>query len=301
VPAWDTVRLHKNGERIEVSLSLSPILDAAGDVIGISAIGRDVRERRRLEAERDRLLEAERVARAAAEAAIKARDEFVAVVSHDLRNPLTALKGHIQMVRRRAARGEVPTAPQLVERLNTIESSIGSLSRQIDELYDATQLQAGRLLDVRPRPTDLVALTRECVARHEEISEAHHIRVETELTELVGNWDTARLERVLANLLSNAIKYTPGGDDILVHVERDDSAALVTITDHGLGVPAADLPHIFERYRRASNVGGQIAGSGLGLAGARDIVEQHGGTISVESVEGRGSTFAVRLPLAEQH
>jgi signal transduction histidine kinase len=136
------------------------------------------------------------------------------------------------------------------------------------------------------------------VDRQQHTSESHHLLFEPTVTELVGNWDATRLERVIANLLSNAIKYSPSGDDVLVEVSRDDSWAVVSVADHGLGIPAADLPHIFERFRRASNVAGQIAGSGLGLAGARDIVEQHVGTISVHSDEGRGSTFVVRLPLS---
>jgi PAS domain S-box-containing protein len=297
VPAWDTVRLHKDGHGVEVSLSLSPILDESGGVIGVSAIGRDVGERRRLEAERDRLLAAEQAARKQAEDAITARDEFIAVVSHDLRNPLAAIKGQIQMVRRRAARGDAPSAEQLVERLDTIQSSITALSAQLDELHDATRLQVGRPLDLRLRPTDLVALARESVRSQQHTSEAHPIRFESALAELVGNWDPDRLERVLANLLSNAIKYSPSGSEVLVQVSRDDGWALVAVTDWGLGIPRADLPHVFERFRRASNVGGKIAGSGLGLAGARDIVEQHGGSIGVTSEEGRGSTFVVRLPL----
>ena len=297
VPAWDTARLHKDGHPVEVSLSLSPILDEAGGVIGVSAIGRDVAERRRLEAERDHLLAAEHAAREAAEAAISARDDFVALVSHDLRNPLAALKGQIQMVRRRAARGEVPTPEQLVERLDTIQSSITALSAQLDELHDATRLQAGRALDLRRRPIDLVALARESVTSQQHTSEVHRLRFAPALPELVGYWDPERLERVLANLLSNAIKYSPSGGDVLVEVARDRSWAVLSVTDAGLGIPESDLPHVFERFRRASNVGGQIAGSGLGLAGARDIIEQHGGTISISSQENRGSTFLVRLPL----
>jgi signal transduction histidine kinase len=105
------------------------------------------------------------------------------------------------------------------------------------------------------------------------------------------------LERVLAHLLSNAIKYSPAGGQVLVEVAREQDCARLSVTDGGLGIPKADLPHVFERFRRASNVGGHIAGSGLGLAGARDIIEQHGGTISVSSQEHRGSTFVVGLPL----
>ncbi|HEY1298522.1 MAG TPA: PAS domain-containing protein [Chloroflexota bacterium] len=253
--------------------------------------------RARLADERDRLLAAEHAAREQAEAAVRARDDFVTVVSHDLRNPLAAINWHLQMMRRRAARGDVPSAEQLVERLDLIEASITALSAQIEELQDATRLQAGHPLQLQLRPTDLVALARDSARAVQYTSDTHQVRFEAALPELVGNWDRDRLERVLANLLSNAIKYSPSGGDVLVQVKRARNDAMVSVIDWGLGIPEVDLPHVFERFRRASNVGGKIAGSGLGLAGARDIVELHGGTIVVRSEEGRGSTFEVRLPL----
>jgi signal transduction histidine kinase len=116
-------------------------------------------------------------------------------------------------------------------------------------------------------------------------------------------WDPTRLERVIANLLNNAVKYSPEGGDIELSLSRQEGdgemCAVLRVRDHGIGVPAADLPHIFERFRRAGNVEGRISGTGLGLASARHIVEQHGGVISVESREGEGALFTVRLPVAE--
>jgi signal transduction histidine kinase len=117
---------------------------------------------------------------------------------------------------------------------------------------------------------------------------------------LAGDWDSARLERVLDNLLANAIKYTPEGGVITVIIVRDDdetgSWAVLSVRDSGVGIPAADLSHIFERFQRAGNVG-RIGGSGIGLSVARHIVELHGGSISVDSMEGEGSIFTIRLPL----
>ena len=191
----------------------------------------------------------------------------------------------------------MPSPQQLVERLDTIQSSISALSAQIDELHDATLLQAGRPLELQRAPTDLVALARACVERQQPVSDVHQVRLDAAVPDVVGSWDAARLERVLANLLSNAIKYSPAGGEVRVTVGRERNRAVLAVADHGLGIPSADLAYVFERYRRASNVGGRIAGSGLGLAGARDIIQQHGGTISVQSTEGHGSTFVVRLPL----
>ncbi|HEX8966540.1 MAG TPA: PAS domain S-box protein [Chloroflexota bacterium] len=297
--AWEgeLVRRRRDGREVTVGSRWLLLRNERGETHTLE-VSTDITERKQVEAERARLLESERAARAAAEAAINARDEFVAMVSHDLRNPLAAIKGHIQMVHRRAARGETLTARMLLERLNTIESSITALSTQIDELHDAARLQAGHSLDLRPRPTDLVALARESVRHYQHASESHVVRVASQEPELVGSWDPDRLERVLANLLSNAVKYSPAGGEVLVQVAREDQWAVLAVSDQGIGIPEADRATIFERYRRASNVSGQIAGTGLGLAGARDVIQQHGGTISVRSREGHGSTFFVRLPLS---
>jgi PAS domain S-box-containing protein len=259
----------------------------------------DITAQKRADAERLALLERERVARADAEAAIRARDEFVAVVAHDLGNPLTAVSGQVQMIRRRLRRGDVLPTEDLLSRLDTIEASLKGLSTVIDELRDATLVQAGRSLELRARPTDLVALAREAVARSESASESHQILTLCAEPCLVGVWDADRLQRVVGNLLSNAVKFSPGGGQITVEVRRDEGQAVLAVHDQGIGIPADDLPRVFERYQRASNVAGRIAGSGLGLAGAKEIVERHGGSILVQSAEGHGSTFTVRLPLPD--
>jgi len=118
--------------------------------------------------------------------------------------------------------------------------------------------------------------------------------------EIVGELDCQRLERVLLNLLTNAVKYSPDGGDVEITVAKDGPVAVLAVRDSGIGIPAADLPHIFERFYRASNVGDQQRGTGLGLAGVQQIVEQHGGQIRAASGPGAGSTFTVRLPLTEQ-
>ena len=117
----------------------------------------------------------------------------------------------------------------------------------------------------------------------------------------MGYWDTTRLERVISNLISNAIKYSPDGSEVVIEMMREDdeatSWAVLKVRDQGIGIPAKDLPFIFDRFHRGSNVVGRIEGTGLGLASARQIIEHHGGTIEATSQEGAGSTFIVRLPL----
>jgi signal transduction histidine kinase len=138
------------------------------------------------------------------------------------------------------------------------------------------------------------------VHEQQQATDSHILTFRSQVPELTGMWDAGRLERVLANLISNALKYSPNGGEIDVTVEQVDEEgrrwAVVKVKDSGIGIPAADLPHIFERFHRGANVSGRIPGTGIGLAAAQEIVEQHGGSISVQSREGDGSTFTVRLP-----
>jgi signal transduction histidine kinase len=239
------------------------------------------------------------LARSEAEAAARSRDEFVALVVHDLRHPLVAINWHLQILRRRTERREALTTVDLEQLVEAVEAGVRSLAAQVDELHDATLLKTGRRLDLQLRPTDLVELARVAVQQHGGDAASSRLRFETSVDTLNGVWDAQRLGLALANLLSNALKYSPDGGPIQVAVARDGAWGVVTVADHGIGIPATDLPHIFDWYRRGSNVTGRIAGSGLGLAGARGTVEQHGGTITVDSTEGAGSTFTIRLPLTD--
>jgi signal transduction histidine kinase len=127
------------------------------------------------------------------------------------------------------------------------------------------------------------------------------MRVESDSSSLLALADASRLERVVRNMLDNAIKYSPAGGDVIVRTWREEDEggnwAVVTIEDHGLGIPASDLPYVFDRFHRGGNVQRHFAGSGIGLTGAKQIVAQHGGAITVQSVEGEGTTFTLRLPL----
>jgi signal transduction histidine kinase len=233
-----------------------------------------------------------------AQDALQRRDTFLATVSHDLKNPLALIAGQAQLLRRVADREGAPNASRITQGLGRIETTVTRMTGMLDELLDIARLELGYSLELQRRPTDLVGLMRRKVSEYEQTSIRHVFRVAAE-TELLGVWDSGRLERVLDNLLGNAIKYTPDGGVITVIVVRDDDEqrawAVLSVRDPGVGIPAADLTRIFDRFQRARNVG-LIGGTGIGLSVAREIVEQHGGTISVESIEGHGSTFTVRLP-----
>ncbi len=257
-------------------------------------------ERKHAEDERAQLLRA----RAEAEASLRARDETLAAISHDLRTPLTSIRALAQLLQRRLTRGSEISPDELTERLGRIEEQTVLMARMIDDLLDIARLEAGRPLELRREPCDLVALARQTVADVQRTTESHRLRVLAGEPEIIGELDSARLERVMLNLLTNAVKYSPDGGDVEVTIRREDSpagpVAVLAVRDSGIGIPAQDLPRIFERFYRASNVGEQLRGTGLGLAGVQQIVEQHGGEIGVVSESGVGSTFTVRLPLGEQ-
>jgi signal transduction histidine kinase len=192
----------------------------------------------------------------------------------------------------------------LIDALEQIERSAARMAQQLDELVDAARLEAGRPLELRRELTDLMALARQVIAEHQQQTDRHDLALVAVMPTLAGVWDGVRLGRVLDNLLGNAVKYSPLGGPIqlCVGTEGDgaEQVALVRVIDRGEGIPEQDLPFIFERFRRGANVEGRIPGTGIGLAGVRRIVEQHGGSIMVESAIGQGTTVTVRLPLNQQ-
>jgi signal transduction histidine kinase len=257
-------------------------------------------ERKRAEQERTRLLREQDEA----EAAIRIRDEILASISHDLKTPITSIRGHAQLLARRLARGQALGADDQVVGLGRIERATTQMTGMIDELLDVARLQTGRPLELHRVPTDLVTVARNALADAQQTTDQHTLRFECAESSVRGLLDGPRLDRVLGNLLGNAVKYSPDGGDVILTLVRDETSpcgvwAELRVRDHGIGIPATELPNVFERFYRASNVAGQIRGTGIGLAGARQIVEQHGGTISVHSREGEGTTVTVRLPLGE--
>jgi signal transduction histidine kinase len=218
-----------------------------------------------------------------------------------LRNPLTAILGTVQVLGRRLKRSAVVETEWLAAAATTIESSALQMNGLIDGLLDAACLQMDRAVEIRPRPIDLVALTSRVVMALGSANDCHLIKLSSTADRIAGVWDAGRLERVLQNLLGNAVKYSPGGGEIDVQLWRElrdgQEWAVLSVSDDGLGIPTSDQARIFERFKRGANVSASIAGTGIGLAVSQQVIEQHGGSIGVESREGQGSTFIVRLPV----
>lgn len=226
--------------------------------------------------------------------AIRLRDDFLAMASHDMRTPLGAILANTQLAQRRLARvADAP--PEITRNLENVERTTTALARLVAELMDVAMVRSGQALPFDLSEFDLVAVLEQVAAEHRELSAIHTITIQGEPA-LIGQWDTARIERVLSNLVENAVKYSPEGGPVELVVRRDDGAAVVSVTDRGIGIPENELEVIFQPYRRASNARG-LRGIGLGLAGARDVVKQLGGDLTVESTEGQGATFTLRIPL----
>ncbi|NTU86132.1 MAG: GAF domain-containing protein, partial [Chloroflexales bacterium] len=243
-----------------------------------------------------RLYAAEQQAHAEAEAAVQLRDEFLSVAAHELQTPLAALLGTTQLMQQRDAR-EGLLAERERRSLTTLASQGRRLNRLIGNLLDVTRLTAGRLtlqldtVDLRALVAQLVEELRLPTSRHELVADLPELP-------LLLSGDALRMEQVVANLLQNALKYSPHGGVVTVALARRGMEAVLSVTDEGIGIPVEALPQLFTRYYRAPNTASaRIAGLGIGLFVVKEIVERHGGTVSVASIEGQGSIFTVTLPL----
>jgi PAS domain S-box-containing protein len=230
---------------------------------------------------------------------LDSREEFLASASHDLKNPIASIKGNAQLLLRRLANRRELSPDDIREALERIASVATRAGLQVDELLDDTRTQMGQTLDLDRQLTDLVELTAKVVAEQHQQSDTLELRVESHVPALMALVDERRLCRAIENLLENAVKYSPDGGLIRIElgVDEESGMAIIGVHDQGLGIPPSDLDRIFARFERGSNVVGTIAGSGIGLASARNIVQNHGGTIEVRSEPGRGSTFTMRLPI----
>jgi signal transduction histidine kinase len=236
--------------------------------------------------------EAANEARLLAETTVRARSELLGHVAHDLRSPLTSIKGQADLLAHRLQR-DLPTADWLHARVKSISASADRMQGMISELLDAARLEAGEELELRLRRVAIQQLVREVVQR--ELG-GRAVWLDFVEDPVYATVDIARFERVLQNLLSNAVKFSPPEGSIEVHVRGGDSTVLLEVRDYGMGIPAEELPRITTPFYRASTAGG-VPGTGLGLAGVKAIVEQHRGTLVINSVEGEGTSVLIRLPI----
>jgi PAS domain S-box-containing protein len=253
----------------------------------------DIGERKQLDVQRARLLEAERVARERAEAASRMREDLVAIVSHDLRNPLSAITMSTTLLR-----AALPVDSRATKLLETIARSSERMKRLISDLLDMASIDAGRLA-VDPQPQAAGVLLQEVVEMLQPLASDKSLRLEaSEITPgLAARADRERIVQVLSNLVGNAIKFTREGGSIVLSACRDGDAMRFSVSDTGQGISAEQMHHLFDRYWQAKRDG--RLGIGLGLSIAKGIVEAHGGRIWAESSAGQGTTFHFTLPAAD--
>lgn len=234
-----------------------------------------------------------------AQQAIRLRDDFLAAASHELKTPLTSLSLQVQSLRRilEGHSTGVQSSAKLIQLLRTSDKRIHDLTELIDRLLDVSRVASGRL-SLRLETLDLVQIVREVVTRFSELPEnpEGQFKVSAQFS-VIGRWDRFRLEQVITNLLTNAMKYGEG-KPIQIEVKRELKSAILSVSDSGIGIAPEDQKRIFDRFERAV-LGSRIGGLGLGLFITKEIVELHGGSISVQSELGKGSTFTVKLPLLE--
>ena len=231
--------------------------------------------------------------------AIRARDDMMGIVSHDLRNPASAVKmlaGSILAEAR--ARDDIP--PDVTERVEVMQQAAAQIDALIQDLLDMTRLEAGRLT-VSPRDVDPVPLVEAALYAMRTLAESTGVELaamyEEDLPKVHA--DPERVTQLLSNLVGNALKFTPAGGRVEVRVDPYDEGVIVSVVDNGEGIPADQLPHVFDRFFQVSSPRiGSRHGAGLGLPIARGIVEAHGGTIWIESVPGQGTTVRFTLPPA---
>ncbi len=255
----------------------------------------DITERKLFEKQRDQILATEQSARSDAEVANRTKDEFLSIVSHELRNPLNSMLGWTQMIRNRRF-----DAAQTERALEAVERSAKSQAKLIEDLLDVSRITTGKL-QLNVSVVDLAPVIEAAIDVARPSAEIKNIQIEAVLeahtTEVSGDPD--RLQQVIWNLLSNAIKFTPAGGRVTVKLERTKSLASFQVSDTGQGISADFLPYVFERFRQANSSSTRSQGGlGIGLSIVYHLVELHGGTIRAESLgEGQGATFTVQLPL----
>ena len=240
--------------------------------------------------------EAAEEARRAAEATVHARTDLINAAAHDLRGPVTSIVANVDFLLRSLEREPTPGPDWLRHRAGLIAGAARRISSMVDELTDAAKLQAGQRLDLRLEPVDISALVSEVVLLRQSTANQAGVQVSVQApTGLIVQADRARLERVVDNVLANAVKYSPEGTPVQVEVRAEGDGAVIVVRDRGVGIPPGELPNVFTPFFRASTAHG-FPGMGIGLAGARTIVEQHGGQINVASAPGEGTTVTIRMP-----
>jgi PAS domain S-box-containing protein len=293
----EVVEESPDGIRTFLSIK-TPYRNEAGEVIGLIGVSSDISDRVQNERDRERILQQEQAAREEAERANRIKDEFLAVLSHELRSPLNPILGWSKLLQT----GKL-TPTKAAEALKTIERNAKLQSQLIEDLLDVSRILRGKLT-LNVTSVTLAATILAALETVQLAAESKEIEIQTFLESDIGqvSGDTGRLQQIVWNLLSNAVKFTPQGGRVEVRLTQVATSLQVQVIDTGKGISPEFLPHVFEHFRQEDGATTRkFGGLGLGLAIVRQLVELHGGTVTAESAgEGKGATFTVRLPLLKQ-
>jgi PAS domain S-box-containing protein len=291
-------RTRKNGEHLYVEGVLSAVHDDEGRLLGYAKLMKDVTDKRRIEGEREYLLQSERAARGEAERTSRMKDEFLATLGHELRTPLNAILGWSQVLRRLDS-----GSAELGEGLKVIERNARAQAQIIEDLLDMSSIISGKVR-LEMKKVELASVLEASVNAVRPAAENKGIalKLSIDAPSAVVRGDPNRLQQVFWNLLTNAVKFTPKAGQVSVALTRMNSHFRVNVNDNGEGIDAAFLPYVFERFRQAdASMSRRHGGLGLGLSIVKQLVELHGGDINASSEgSGRGSTFTVELPAAPE-
>ena len=292
VEPFDTLRVTKTGQRLPVSLTISPIRDTEGKIIGASKVVRDITERKRLETNlrdsTEQLLEADR-----------RKNEFLAMLAHELRNPLAPVRNGLAILNRIGSQDEVPRQTR-----DMMERQVEHMARLLDDLLEMSRISGGKI-ELHKQRVDLADVVRQVVETCHSRLEAAGQKLVLQLSNqpLILDADRVRLAQIVENLLTNAIKYSDEGDRIELTVEGNGSEAVLRVHDGGIGIASEMLPRIWELFVQLEPQSNRSrVGLGIGLTVVQNLVRLHGGSIDVQSPGlGKGSEFTVRLPLAQKN
>jgi PAS domain S-box-containing protein len=307
---YETTRMRKDGSRFDISLTISPVRNSTGRIIGAAKIAHDITQRRQAEreararetqlaqlaVERESLLQSERSARSDAERLGHMKDEFLATLSHELRTPLNAIQGWARILRERKA-----TPEDHARGLEAIERNARIQTQIVNDLLDMSRIVSGKV-HLEIQPLYLHEVVNNAIDTVRQSADAKSIRMQPLLDTSIGlvRGDPNRLQQALWNLLTNAIKFTPKGGRVHVLLERVNSHAEIAVEDTGIGIAPDFLPYVFDRFRQAdASTTRRFGGLGLGLSIVKSLVELHGGSIRAKSAgENQGSTFTINLPIS---
>lgn len=279
---FETIRLSKDGRNIPISVSISPIIDSTGTIIGASKIARDISEQRAAREENARLF-------AEVQSLNEKKDEFIGLASHELKTPLTSINGYLQII------SGMITDEKAVKFLHKTQLQVKKLSALVSDLLDVSKIEAGKLQITR-EAFDINQVLVDAIELIGYGNKSHAIKRITPTGALIVTGDAHRVEQVIINLLTNAIRYSPGANKIEVGLTREANEVIVWVKDSGIGIPVDKQQDIFTRFYRVDNDNPTISGLGIGLYLSREIIMRHGGRIWAESEPGKGSTFFFSLP-----